>query len=173
MPQIFLSIGSNINREENIRLALDALVDEFSFMRVSSVYETPAVGFDGDCFYNLAVAMYTNLSPSDVHTLLKEIEKRQGRSQAQKGYTSRTIDIDLLTYGDVCGEVDGIQFPRKEIFKHAFVLHPLVELAGEQTIPGRQQTYIEKMSALKKDAELFKKLNFTWRKNTLLPTATF
>ncbi|MEM8593630.1 MAG: 2-amino-4-hydroxy-6-hydroxymethyldihydropteridine diphosphokinase [Pseudomonadota bacterium] len=162
MPQILLSLGSNVDQENNIRSAVSALAEEFGFMRMSSVYKTAAVGFEGDDFYNLVVALHSELLPSEINAVLKRIEKQQGRSTCEKGFASRKIDIDLVTYGDYAGVLDGVELPRNELHKYAFVLYPIVEIAGEQRCPGSQMTYHGLWMSKQLDSQVLKKIEFDW-----------
>lgn len=139
--QVFLSLGSNIDREHNIRSGLNALARVFAPLAISPVYESEAVGFDGDAFYNLVVGLQTTLSVGELTACLKGIEKDHGRVRGEKKFSSRTLDIDILTYNDRVGEVDGVQLPRDEILKHAFVLKPLVDLAPDALHPETQTSY--------------------------------
>ncbi|MEQ3636429.1 2-amino-4-hydroxy-6-hydroxymethyldihydropteridine diphosphokinase [Alcanivorax sp.] len=139
--QVFLSLGSNIDREHNISSGLDALKRAFSPLSISPVYESEAVGFDGDAFYNLVVGLKTALSVGELAACLKEIEKEHGRVRGEKKFSSRTLDIDILTYNDCVGEIEGVQLPRDEILKHAFVLKPLVDLAPDAMHPQTRAPY--------------------------------
>lgn len=139
--QVYLSLGSNIDREHNIRSGLDALEAAFGELEISPVYESEAVGFDGDAFYNLVVGLKTSLSVGELTAILKGMEKDHGRVRGEKKFSSRTLDIDILTHGDSVGIIDGVQLPRDEILKHAFVLLPLVDLAPEGIHPETGDTY--------------------------------
>ena len=134
MPaQVYLSLGSNIDRDHYIVAALDALADQFGELEISSVYESESVGFVGDNFYNLVVGFCTELSVGELSGYLKALEYRHGRQPHCARFSSRTLDIDILTYADLTGSVDGVTLPRGEILENAFVLWPLAELA-----PGAQ-----------------------------------
>lgn len=139
--RVYLSLGSNIDREHNIRSGLQALATTFGELMVSPVYESEAVGFSGDAFYNLVVGIDTALSVGDLAAALRDIEKDHGRVRGEKKFSSRTLDIDILTYNDLTGEIDGVQLPRDEILKHAFVLKPLVDLAPDARHPESGKPY--------------------------------
>ena len=83
MPRVWVSIGSNIDREKHIRAALRDLRAMFGELSVSPLYETTAVGFDGDAFLNLVVGFDTGLGPARLHGLMREIEARHGRERRQ------------------------------------------------------------------------------------------
>ena len=139
--QVYLSLGSNIDRTHNIRSGLDALEAAFGELEISPVYESEAVGFDGDAFYNLVVGIRTSMSVAELTACLKKMEKDHGRVRGEKKFASRTLDIDILTYGELTGDVDGVQLPRDEILKHAFVLKPLVDLAPDGVHPETGEAY--------------------------------
>ena len=98
-------------------------------------------GFEGDAFYNLVAGLETSLSVGELAAVLRDIEKDHGRVRGEKKFSSRTLDIDILTYNDLTGEVDGVQLPRDEILKHAFVLKPLVDLAPDARHPENGKPY--------------------------------
>ena len=146
--QVFLSLGSNIDRDANIRGGLDALASQFGEVRLSPVYESEAVGFDGAAFYNLVAEIHTDMPVGALAEVLRDIESAHGRRRGEKKFSSRTLDIDILTYGNLCGEIDGVQLPRDEILKHAFVLLPLVDLAPDARHPESGKRYAELWQAL-------------------------
>lgn len=127
--QVYLGIGSNIDPEENVKRALQALVQEFGNIQCSPLYQTRAMGFDGPDFINLVVGFTTSAVFSDLNQTLKKIEVNCGRdrcSETCKG--SRTLDLDILLFGTFQGELDGCQLPRPEIFDRQFVWQPLLAL---------------------------------------------
>ncbi len=129
MPRVYLSLGSNQQPEQHLRAALEALRERFGAIEVSAAYRTPAVGFDGPAFVNLAVALDTGLVAGELDAWLHALEDRQGRRRDVPRFSSRTLDLDIVFYGDEVIEGPGhLQVPRDEL-KHAFVLRPLAELA--------------------------------------------
>ena len=141
MAQVFLSLGSNIEREKNIAGCLRLLQQAFSEFSASSVYESEAVGFDGDNFYNLVVGIHTDLPLGELAQYCRKVEDAFGRDRSEAKFGPRSLDIDILTYDNLLGTYDGIQLPRAEILENAFVLQPLAELAPQHVHPGTQQTY--------------------------------
>lgn len=128
MPTLALSIGSNIDAANNLRSAHKALLAAFGNIRCSTVFESVAVGFVGDNFLNLVALIETELPLSDITTTLKHIEDVLGRDRNQPKFSGRTMDIDVLIYGDVTGADCGMNLPREEISRNAFVLRPLAEM---------------------------------------------
>ena len=141
MPRVWVSVGSNIDREHHIRAALADLHVAFGDLTVSPLYETEAVGFEGDAFYNLVVGFDTALRPGALHRRMREIEARHGRERGGGKFASRTLDLDLLTYGDRVTDEGGKALPRDEILRYAFVLAPLVDVAADEVHPQLGQTY--------------------------------
>ncbi len=163
MARIFLSLGSNIERERHILAALDALQLQFGELLISSVYESEAVGFQGDHFLNLVVAVDTTLAVGQLSAVLKRIEDENGRCRQGPKFSGRTLDIDILTYDDQVGVVDGVALPRDEITRNAFVLLPLAEIAGQRLHPLLRQTYAELWAAYDKTRQQLWPVSFEWR----------
>ncbi|MEJ1355377.1 MAG: 2-amino-4-hydroxy-6-hydroxymethyldihydropteridine diphosphokinase [Candidatus Sedimenticola sp. (ex Thyasira tokunagai)] len=141
MFRVWLSIGSNIERERNIRGALQALRERFGELILSDVYESEAVGFDGSPFYNLVAGFETTLSAGELMAELRGIEAAYGRQRGDERFAPRTLDIDILTYGDRVMNYEGQELPRDEIIRYAFVLLPLSEVAGEEMHPLTGKSY--------------------------------
>lgn len=143
MMRCWISIGSNQARERSVRGAVSALGLQFGPMVLSRVYETAAVGFDGDPFYNLVAGIDTELSVAEIVARLRAIEDANGRERGGERFAPRTLDLDLLTYGAAAGVVDGIELPRAEILEHGFVLGPLAEVAPTERHPISNLTYAQ------------------------------
>ena len=122
--RFYLSIGSNINAEANIILAIEKLQKILDNSEYSSVHQTKAEGFEGDDFLNLVVAGESSLSFERLNKKLKEIEDESGRNRDAPKFSARTLDIDIvLQIGD-----EEILFESDEIEKYSFVSEPLKEL---------------------------------------------
>ncbi len=131
----YISIGSNIDKETNIPASLDALKILFGAIESSSLYETEAVGFSGENFYNLIVRFESELPAEDIASRLRQIELAHGRTRNCQKFSARTLDLDLVLYGHQIIASDTLKIPRDEIEKYAFVLEPLAEIAGDQLHP--------------------------------------
>jgi 2-amino-4-hydroxy-6-hydroxymethyldihydropteridine diphosphokinase len=167
MSKVYVSIGSNIDRAKNISASLDALHTRFGDLTISSVFESEAVGFDGDPFYNLVVGFTTELSVGELFENLRDVEFENGRCRSGAKFSSRTLDIDILTYDDRAGKVDGIELPRAEIDYNAFVLWPLAEIAGLDTHPVTNISYADMWSAFDKSCQKLWSVGFIWRGETI------
>ncbi|MFA0810884.1 2-amino-4-hydroxy-6-hydroxymethyldihydropteridine diphosphokinase [Microbulbifer epialgicus] len=162
MAQVYLSLGSNINRAQHIRAALDALAGQFGELQVSRVFESEAVGFLGDNFYNLVVGLQTNLPVGQLALCLRGIEDANGRLRSGPKFSARTLDIDILTYDHLTGIVDGVKLPRGEIVKNAFVLQPLAEIAPEVPHPVEKKTYRQLWDEYDQASQKLWPVEFIW-----------
>ena len=159
--QILISIGSNIEREKHIRASRRALEAHFSDVACSSVYESEAVGFDGSPFFNLVASATTHYGVSEVCQILKQIEHENGRRRQAKKFSSRTLDLDLLTY-DALVTDEPVVLPREEILYNAFVLWPLAELVPSRRHPGEKTTYSDLWRAFDTRNQALWPISFSW-----------
>lgn len=138
-----LSLGSNVEPETNLRSAIAALRARFGDVRVSPVYRTQAVGFDGGEFLNAAAVLDTDLEPQVLEAWLHALEDAHGRDRSAPRYGDRTLDIDLVLYDDRIVDGPGhLRIPRDEL-RHAFVLKPLADIAPEALEPRSGRTLAE------------------------------
>jgi 2-amino-4-hydroxy-6-hydroxymethyldihydropteridine diphosphokinase len=135
VSRVYLSLGSNIEPERHLREAIDELRAQFGELQVSSVLRTEAVGFEGPAFLNLAVGLDTDWTPRRLDLWLHDLEDRHGRRRDVARYSSRTLDIDIVLFGDQVVSGPGhLRIPRDEL-EHAFVLAPLAEIAPHAVHP--------------------------------------
>jgi len=120
----YLSLGSNINAEENISFAIKELKKILSNIIISSTYKTKSEGFDGDDFLNLVVAGDPDLNFESLNQDLKNIEDSSGRNRNSPKFSARTLDIDIILQIDE----DEVIFESDEIKKYSFVSEPLKEI---------------------------------------------
>jgi 2-amino-4-hydroxy-6-hydroxymethyldihydropteridine diphosphokinase len=137
----YVSLGSNVDREARIRLAVAALREQFGEIELSPVYDSAAVGFDGSNFLNLVAGIDTGLEVEAVAAIFRTIEDQLGRDRSLPKFASRPIDLDILTYDDLILDVPGIRIPRPEILENAFVLKPLQDIAAQQIHPETGESY--------------------------------
>lgn len=162
MARVFLSLGSNEDREFHIRSCLDALDNHFQVLSVSSVYESEAIGFKGEPFYNMVVEIDTDLALGPLNNILKKIEDEHGRRRDVPKFSGRTLDVDILLYDQLVGVSEGIELPRDEITQNAFVLLPLAEIAADDVHPVLKLTYAELWRAYDKAQKLWT-IDFQWQ----------
>lgn len=141
MANITLGIGSNIAREENICSGLKILSKQFESVSLSPVYESRAVGFDGSNFFNMVMSLTSDMPLGELASFLRELEACHGRKKNAKKYSSRFLDVDILTYDNWVGNFDGIILPREEILLHAFVLKPLADVVPNLVHPVVGQSF--------------------------------
>ena len=135
MTRAWLSLGSNLEPETNLRAALRELRARFGDIVVSPVYRFPAVGFDGPDFLNLAVGIDTDLGVVVLDDWLHALEDRHGRRRDVPRFSSRTLDVDIVLFGGEVRKGPGnLQIPRPEL-KYAFVLKPLADIAPDVLHP--------------------------------------
>lgn len=139
----WISVGSNVEREASVLGAVSDLRAHFGHLVISPVYETAAVGFPGDPFYNLVVGIDTDRSVRGINQRLRAIEDAHGRERGPDKFAPRTLDLDLLTWGDEVGVIDGCALPRDEILKYPFVLAPLADVAPDERHPAVGRRYGE------------------------------
>ena len=156
----FISIGTNVEREKNLLHALAALEGCYPDMICSMVYESDAVGFDGDPFLNLAVGIQTSVGAFAIRDWLRTIEARSGRDRQGPRFSPRTLDMDLLLYGDLVTDEDGLQLPRRELTEHAYVLKPLSEIAADVIHPTLSVTIAELWAVLEPSAPALRAIHF-------------
>ncbi len=137
MSTVYVGVGSNLDRYQHIEAAITELKQLGSELRLSTIYECEALGFDSHPFFNLVVEMKTLLSLDEFQACLKEAEFRWGRELDVKKFQDRTLDMDILLFGGVISEVSPA-VPRSDIYKYPFVIQPLYELCPELRIPGTQ-----------------------------------
>lgn len=162
MAKIYISLGSNINREANTREGIKALRDCFGELELSSVYESDAVGFEGDAFFNMVIACETDLDVHSANRKLREIEDAHGRDRSGPKFSSRTLDLDLLLYDDVVLDESSLKLPRDEILHNAFVLWPLSEIAPSRKHPENKKTYDELWRDFDKQKENLRPIEFNF-----------
>ncbi|MCB1581734.1 MAG: 2-amino-4-hydroxy-6-hydroxymethyldihydropteridine diphosphokinase [Xanthomonadales bacterium] len=144
----FLGIGSNVNRQKNIKSALNYLACSFKSLQVSPVYQSVAFGFEGQDFYNLVVKLETVFTPHPLKDWLQNIENIHGRDRSKPRYSDRTLDIDLLLCDGLIIDDGVVQVPRTEILKRDYVLKPLQDLAPDLIHPVAQKRLAELWQAL-------------------------
>ncbi|NNE38321.1 MAG: 2-amino-4-hydroxy-6-hydroxymethyldihydropteridine diphosphokinase [Gammaproteobacteria bacterium] len=137
MGKAYIGIGSNIDREKNIRTAVNKLSRLGASISISPVYESPAYGFEGENFYNLVVGLDTADSPQELARKLQQVEDEQGRVRNVPRFSSRTLDLDLLLYDNMVVHNEQLDLPREDVEAYAFVLFPLADIAADAIHPEK------------------------------------
>ena len=134
MTQSYISIGSNIDATRNITIAKRELNNIFTCTYSDNFY-SEAEGFRGKDFINLVAGFKTSLDPISLTQTLKSLEKKIGRDINQKGMRDRVIDLDLILFGDLIMNDQGIELPSNDIEDYLFVLEPLAQIAEKEIHP--------------------------------------
>jgi len=130
--KVYIALGSNKgNKLEYLQAAVDAIFEKIGLVsKISKVYSTPALGFEGDNFYNACIKVETKLKPKKILKILQGIESKLGRSKkALDTYESREIDLDIIFYDDIIIKEKSLVIPHPEMQKRKFVLQPLLDVA--------------------------------------------
>ena len=148
MARVYVSLGSNIERERRIREAVAELRGLYDEIELSPVYDSAAVGFDGSNFLNLVAGFDSALDVAAVTQSFHDIDTRLGRDRSLPKFASRSIDLDILLYDDLILDVPGIRVPRPEILVNAFVLKPLQDIAPARLHPEKGQNFASLWQAM-------------------------
>ncbi len=165
---VYIALGSNRgNKLEHLQLAIDAIFERVGTIRkISKVYETPALGFEGDDFYNACIKIETELKPKKLLRVLKQIEADLGRTTIKSDtYESREIDLDILFYEDETFKDTTLEIPHPHLHKRKFVLQPLCDIAKDFEHP----TLNKKVSDLLEECDDNSKIEpiKIWLKNSM------
>ncbi len=166
MHTIYLSLGSNQgNTYENLSKAIQLLFTQVGrISKISPVYQSPALGFEGPDFHNCVMRIHTNLSPAKLLKKILSIETAMGRTREEgAGYQSRPIDIDILLYDDELIDTEALQVPHPRMCERRFVLQPLVDIAGEMVDPVFAKAYSELLDICPDESQVTKQPK--WLKN--------
>jgi len=143
MATIHLGLGSNIDAEENLGLAVRELRQRFGDLDISAVYRSAAVGFEGDDFLNLVVRLWSDETPLGICEEIERLHNLCGRDRGSEKWASRPLDIDLLLYNDLVFDESPVRVPRCDILEYSFVLRPLSELAPDLVHPVTGKTMLK------------------------------
>lgn len=135
MPTVYIAMGSNVEPESNLTKAARQLAQEFPDVRFSSWYRNAAVGFAGQDFINGVAAFTTPLALAALIERLHAIEMLCDRPRDAPRWAPRTMDLDILLYGDTRCDQPGLKLPRPDLLKRAYMLGPLAELAPRLVHP--------------------------------------
>src|SRR3989338_5824091 len=138
MARALIGIGSNIEPEKNVMAAIRCLAQQTRVTGISMVYSTGALGHpEHPHYFNCVVEIETEAPPAEVkHGLLRPIENSLGRKRSEGKFAPRTIDLDLILYGNLAMDAEDIRLPDPEILERPFLAIPLFELAPDLVLAG-------------------------------------
>ena len=143
MATVYAGLGSNIDPEDNLHLGVRELRARYGDLQLSAVYQSKAVGFDGDDFLNLVARFETDSPPETICEEIERIHTLAGRDRNGGQWKSRPLDIDLLLYDDLIVDERPVRIPREDVLEYSFVLRPLAELAPDLRHPVTGKTMHE------------------------------
>ena len=143
MATVYVGLGSNIDPENNLHLGIAELRRRYGELRISSVYRSAAVGFEGDDFLNLVAGFESEESPLSICEAIEVIHNLAGRDRESGKWESRPLDIDLLLYNELVQDERPVAVPRSDVLEYSFVLRPLAELAPDLVHPVTGRTMLE------------------------------
>lgn len=138
MARAFIAIGSNIDPAKNVSAAIRSLAGQTQLVGISMVYRTDALDRPQQPpYFNCVVEIKTEAPPVEVkYAILRRIENELGRKRTQDKYAPRTIDLDLIVYGDLTMDEEDIRLPDPDILERPFLATPLFELAPDLVLAG-------------------------------------
>jgi 2-amino-4-hydroxy-6-hydroxymethyldihydropteridine diphosphokinase len=150
--RVYVAGGSNVDPVANLKRAVSAMRASFPDLVCSRAYANRAVGFEGADFVNLVVGFTTPLALADVLAVLHAIEAACGRPREAPKWAPRSMDLDVLLYGDLVGTFPGAVLPRPDLLKRAYMLGPLAEIAPDVVHPTARATIGELWQRFDRDA---------------------
>ncbi|MFQ5559530.1 MAG: 2-amino-4-hydroxy-6-hydroxymethyldihydropteridine diphosphokinase [Nitrospinota bacterium] len=150
---VLIGVGSNISPFQNIEKALTLLREQTTLLKISPFYRSKPHGFsDQDDFINGCIVLTWEASPEELKfNILKKIEERTGRVRTENKNGARTIDLDILLFGELVLKKKDITIPDPETFKRNYILYPAKQIAGDMVNPHsgkRLQEYDTTMAGL-------------------------
>ena len=158
---IYISVGSNVDKEKHTKAGLQGMYQAFGELTLSSIFESESVGFEGNNFYNLVVKASTRLSIEEVCRVLKKIEQDNKRQRGEQKFAPRTLDLDLLLYDRIVTTTP-IELPRPEVLYNAFVLKPLTEIAADEVHPVVNKRYANLWQEYDQSQQKLWAIKFNW-----------
>ncbi|MDH3647191.1 MAG: 2-amino-4-hydroxy-6-hydroxymethyldihydropteridine diphosphokinase [Gammaproteobacteria bacterium] len=138
-----MGLGSNVQAERYLPMAISALAKRFGPLRRSAVYRNAAIGFEGDDFLNMVIGFESSEDVVAISAALGRIEQECGRERSGMRFAPRTMDLDLLMCGQQVHAGPEFVLPRPELLRHAYILRPLAELAGPMMHPVEKRSLAE------------------------------
>lgn len=135
MTDVFVAAGSNVDPLKNLRTALAELQQVYRPLRISPAYRNKAVGFEGEDFINLVVGFSTDAPVTEVRRQLQQIEALCGRPPGAPKWAPRTMDLDILLYGNAISAEPGLLLPRPDLLRRPYMLKPMADIAPDVEHP--------------------------------------
>jgi 2-amino-4-hydroxy-6-hydroxymethyldihydropteridine diphosphokinase len=135
VPEVYVAAGSNIEPRVNLARAAAELRQSFPDVRFSPWYQNRAAGFSGEDFVNLVAGFHTELPLPQVLERLHQIEALCGRPRDAARWAPRSMDLDVLLYGDLVCDEPAVKLPRPDLLRRAYMLGPLAALAPQVVHP--------------------------------------
>ena len=152
MATIYVGLGSNIEPEEHLGLAIRQLRERYGQIDVSAVYRSAAVGFTGEDFLNLVARLRSEEKPKQICEEIERLHELSGRVRGSEKWASRPLDIDLLLYNDQVIDKPPVRVPRSDILEYSFVLRPMAELAPDLVHPVTGKTMLQHWKEFDEDS---------------------
>jgi 2-amino-4-hydroxy-6-hydroxymethyldihydropteridine diphosphokinase len=143
MTAVYVAAGSNVEPDKYLSVALRALAAAYGPLTLSPAYQNKAVGFEGADFINLVVGFNTDDAVGDVRQQLQKIEAACDRPPDAAKRAPRTMDLDILLFGDLVSNQPGLVIPRPDLVKRPYMLKPMADIAPDVRHPTLDQTMRE------------------------------
>jgi len=160
---VLVAAGSNVDPVANLRRALDALARHYPDLRCSRAYRNAAVGFEGEVFVNLVLGFDTTDEVRGVLERLHAAEEACGRERHAPKWAPRTMDLDILLYGDLVCDEPGLVLPRPDLVRRPYMLGPAAELAPDVVHPTLGLTLGELWRNFDRAAHAMRPVDIGWR----------
>lgn len=152
MTDVYVAAGSNVEPEKYLSIALRALAAAYGPLTLSPAYRNKAVGFSGEDFINLVVGFRTEDEAAAVRRQLQKVEAACDRPPGAPKWAPRTMDLDILLFGDLVSDEPGLIIPRPDLLKRPYMLKPMADIAPEVRHPVLGTTMRELWQAFDADA---------------------
>ena len=157
--EVFLSLGSNIDPEKNLKYASRELKKAFGNIQISSVYKNKPIGYESNDFLNMVVKVKSTFNPNEMLDLLRGLEAATGRDIGTGAFDSRTLDIDMILFGDLVHPDKPFKIPKNDIELYSFVLCPLAEIEPDGIHPVIGKTFKDLWEDFDQEEHLLEKVS--------------
>jgi 2-amino-4-hydroxy-6-hydroxymethyldihydropteridine diphosphokinase len=161
MKDVYVAAGSNVEPEKNLARACQEIANTWPGVRFSQAYRNRSVGFEGPDFINMVLGFRTDDSIESVLARLRDIEILCGRPRNAPKWASRTIDLDVLLFGDRVEKTADYTLPRPDLLKRPYMLGPMAEIASGVKHPLAGITIGELWQEFDRDAHSMSPVNIT------------